>query len=127
MAVDVPKVTTSDCIEVSEGRLGRGVFARRAITAGEIVELCPTLEVEDDAASGTLRDYVFSSNEDENVAILPLGWGTLYNHSPDANCEHVEHGPGLIAYVARRDVRAGEELTINYGDHWWESRDEDPR
>lgn len=124
MGGDVPAVTRPDCIEVGEGPLGRGVFATRAITAGEIVELCPTLEVADDDASGRLRDYVFSSNDDDSVAILPLGYGALYNHSPNANCEHVEHGPGVIAYVATRDVRAGDELTINYGAHWWEGRDE---
>lgn len=123
----MPAVTKSACIEVGEGPLGRGVFATRAIDAGEIVELCPTLEVADDAASGRLRDYVFSSNDDEGIAILPLGYGALYNHSADANCEHVEHGPGVIAYVARRRVRKGEELTINYGAGWWDSRDEHPR
>lgn len=120
-------VTKSSSIEVGEGRLGRGVFATRAIQAGEIVELCPTLEVEDDAASGRLRDYVFSANDDDTIAILPLGYGALYNHSDDANCEHIEHGPGVIAYVATRDVPAGEELTINYGAGWWDGRDEDPQ
>jgi uncharacterized protein len=118
--------TKSDCIEVGEGPRGRGVFASQDIAAGQIVEICPTLEVEDTAASGTLRDYVFSSNDDENMAILPLGYGPLYNHSSEANCEYVEHGPQLIAFVARRDVPAGEELTIDYGDGWWDNRDEQP-
>ncbi len=123
----MPRVTKPDCIEVGEGPLGRGVFATQAIAAGEIVEICPTLEVADDAASGRLRDYVFSSNDDDGIAVLPLGYGALYNHSTDANLEHVEHGPQLIAYVATRDVQAGEELTINYGDGWWDNRDEAPR
>ncbi len=40
----MPRVTKPDCIEVGEGPLGRGVFATQAIAAGEIVEICPTLE-----------------------------------------------------------------------------------
>lgn len=119
-------VERSEYIMVSEGRLGRGVFATQDVAEGQIVEVCPTLEFEDTAASGTLRDYVFSSNTDEHTAILPLGWGTLYNHADDNNCEYVEHGPGQIAFVTVRAVEAGDELTINYGDGWWDGRDEQP-
>ncbi len=73
--MSTPRVTKPECIEVGEGPLGRGVFATQPIAAGEIVEICPTLEVADDAASGRLRDYVFSSNDDDGIAVLPLGYG----------------------------------------------------
>ena len=74
-------------VRVGKSRHGRGVFATRDIAEGETVEICPTLEVEDTAVSGTLSDYVFSSADDEHIVILLLGYGMLYNHSADANCD----------------------------------------
>ena len=79
-------VHKSELIYVGDGRLGRGVFAAADIAKGEIVEVCPTLEVDDSAVSGELGNYIFSSNDDEHTAIMPLGFGMLYNHSADANC-----------------------------------------
>jgi hypothetical protein len=113
-------------IEVGEGRLGRGVFATRAFAEGDTIEICPTLEVSDEDVSGTLGDYVFNSNDDEHVVILMLGYGMLYNHSFEANAEYVEHGPGEIAFVALRDIEPGDEITIDYGDEWWDTRERVP-
>ena len=111
---------------ISEGRLGRGVFAAQDIASGETVELCPTLEVNGEDVSGLLSDYVFSSNDDEGISILLLGYGMLYNHSEDANVEHVEHGDDAVAMVATRDIEAGDEITLNYGSDWWETREREP-
>lgn len=109
-------------VEVGEGRLGRGVFASRPIEEGETVELCPTLEVPDADVGGRLGDYVFRSGADENNVILMLGYGMLYNHSAEPNAEYVEDEDGWIAFVATRPVEAGDELTIDYGAEWWDTR-----
>jgi SET domain-containing protein len=115
-----------DGIEIREGRHGRGVFATRAFAKGEAVETCPTLELHGDNVSGRLGDYVFGSAESEDNVVLPLGYGMLYNHSYDANCEYVQDGPDAITYLTTRDVEAGEELTIDYGEEWWATRDLEP-
>jgi SET domain-containing protein len=47
----------------------------------------------------------------------------LYNHSFDANAEYVEHGDGEIAFMALRDIEPGEEITIDYGSEWWDTRE----
>jgi uncharacterized protein len=119
----VPDVTpiAGDGIEVRGGRLGRGVFATRRFVEGDTVEVCPTLEIADSESVGKLGDYVFGT-EDEKVVLLILGFGMLYNHSGDANVEYVQDAPDTITYVALRDIEAGEELTISYGDEWWEGR-----
>lgn len=109
-------------VEVGEGKLGRGVFATRALAAGETVELCPTLEVADGDVSGLLGDYVFRSGTNEANVILVLGYGMLYNHSFEPNAEYVEDEEGWIAFVATRPVEAGDELTIDYGAEWWDTR-----
>jgi hypothetical protein len=113
-------------LEIKEGRHGRGVFATRAYAKGDAVESCPTLEVPGDAVSGRLGDYVFGSAENEDDVVLVLGYGMLYNHSYEANCEYVQDGPGVITYVTTRDVEAGEELTIDYGEEWWSTRNLEP-
>jgi uncharacterized protein len=112
-------------IEVRESPHGRGVFAARAFEEGEVVERCPTLEVPEDDVSGLLGDYVFSSNT-EGYVVLVLGYGMLYNHSAEANLEYVQGGEDEIEFRAVRAVAADEELTIDYQDEWWESRDLEP-
>ena len=82
-----------DGIEIKEGRYGRGVFATRAFAKGDAVETCPTLELHSDNVTGRLGDYVFGSAESEDYVVLPLGYGMLYNHSYEANCEYVQDGP----------------------------------
>jgi hypothetical protein len=113
-------------LEIKEGRHGRGVYATRAFAKGDPVESCPTLELPSDSVSGRLGDYVFGSGEDENEVILLLGFGMLYNHSYEANLEYIQEGPRLITFVTLRDVEAGEELTIDYGEEWWSTRNLEP-
>lgn len=102
------------------------MFATRAFAKGDPVETCPTLELPGDEVVGRLGDYVFGSAEDENEVILLLGYGMLYNHSYDANLEYVQDGPRMITFVTLRDVEPGEELTIDYGEEWWSTRNLEP-
>jgi SET domain-containing protein len=50
----------------------------------------------------------------------------LYNHSHEPNVEYVEDEADTIAFRALRNVKAGEELTIDYGEEWWETRGLEP-
>jgi hypothetical protein len=104
----------------------RGVFAARGFGAGEVLERCPTVEIADADVTGKLRDYVFRFVRDGDV-VLPLGYGVLYNHSADPNVEYVQDEPTLVTFVARRGIRAGEDLTIDYGDEWWSTRGLTPK
>ena len=110
---------------VRPGRHGRGVFATRRFAKGDVVEECPTVELPDAEIRGRLRDYVFSSVNDDDI-VLPLGYGMLYNHSSEPNLEYIQEEPTTITFLALRAVRPGDELTIDYGEEWWEARDEEP-
>ena len=112
-------------VRVTHGPRGRGVFATRRFAEGEVIETCPTVEVADADATGRLNDYVFSSDTDGDV-VLVLGHGMLYNHSPDPNVEYVQDEPSTMTFRALKKVRPGEELTIDYGDEWWETRGLEP-
>jgi uncharacterized protein len=107
---------------VGVGRHGRGVFATRPIGKGETIEVCPTLEVPSDEISGRLSDYVFESAESAQRSVLLLGYGMLYNHSSQANAEYETAGEQEIAFVARKPIAPGDEITIDYGSEWWDTR-----
>src|SRR4051812_34789070 len=108
----------SDAVEVKRARgKGRGVFARRPIRKGEVIERVPVLILEEEdyrkGMDGTLlAGYVFAWGEGQIA--LALGYGSLYNHSfkPNARYQHVP--PRTKQFVALRAIRAGEEVTVNY-------------
>ena len=108
---------------VREGPRGRGVFATRTFAEGEIVEVCPTVEIAE--GGGDLADYLFESTN-EGMFLVVLGFGMLYNHSADANLDYYQGDDATLEFVARRRIERGEELTISYGDEWWSARGETP-
>ena len=55
-----------------------------------------------------------------------LGYGSLYNHSGEPSAEYVQHEDDSLAFMALRDIAEGEEITIDYGSEWWETRELEP-
>jgi uncharacterized protein len=98
-------------------RSGYGVFARRSLAAGDIVEECVVLIVSAENRTlidqTELRGYYYGWNDG---AAFALGCGSLYNHSRDPNAEHHKLlEQGLVVIQAIRSIAEGEEITINYG------------
>jgi uncharacterized protein len=114
-----------DGLAIREGPHGRGVFATKRFRKGQLVEVCPTVEVPDADVVGRLDDYVYSSVKDGDSLIV-LGYGMLYNHSAEPNVEYDQVEPSRITYRAIRNVEPGEELTIDYGQEWWQTRALEP-
>ena len=121
----------SSKIEVRRSKIhGSGVFAAKNIKKGEfIIEykgLLRTHEEVDAAYDGedeTGHTFLFTLNEDyvldANIKGNDARW---INHSCDPNCdsEHVDAENGdkskdRIEIKAIRDIKAGEELSYNYG------------
>lgn len=112
------KITASSLIEVKtiKGK-GRGVFARELIKAGTLFERVPLLvipakEVLECEHGGFLSQYVFEYGKG-HVA-LALGFGSLYNHSFQPNARYDDAGKQVKEFRALRDIKPGEEITINY-------------
>ena len=102
----------------SAGKKGRGVFAAKRIRQGATIEVCPMIIVPhpewNKIAKTKMADYVFGWGA-KGVG-LALGYGSLYNHSVKPNAEAVTGDKRFtLKYVAQRNIKKGEEITINYG------------
>ena len=96
------------------GRKGLGVFAVRPHWKGECGVLpILVLDVADIADSKRLQELVFEYNYARGQVALALGWATFLNHSYTPNCRYVVKRAEIVI-TALRDLRGGEELTINY-------------
>jgi hypothetical protein len=95
-----------------------GVFADKNIRKGEIIEVCPTVEVDNN--NGKVGNYTFNITT-TNQCILVLGYGMVYNHSNSTNAIHYVEDE-LMVYAAKRFIRKGEEIFISYGKNWFTDR-----
>lgn len=111
-------LTPSTMIEVKRAKgKGRGVYASVAIPAGTVFERAPLLVMSEKEAlaheySHILPAYVFEYGKGK--VALALGFGSLYNHSYAPNARYDDAGSQVKEYRALRDIKAGEEITINY-------------
>lgn len=115
------------------GTRGRGVVARLALKAGQLIERSPVLIIPSHQRAlvdGTvIFTYVFMWEEDmaeEDLyqhtgrSAIALGYTSLLSHSYDPNCIFVRHIDQQVMEVyADRDIAAGEELTIDYQMTLW--------
>ena len=106
---------------------GYGVFARKDLQEGDLIAQSPyfTLDEEDvdldDDGNGSvsLGRYVHPIDEIEEVEgdwLIGLGMASLYNHSRDANIQwDLDHYNEVMVHYATCDIKAGEELFLDYG------------
>lgn len=103
-------------VKQTEGK-GRGVFARRWIRRGEVIERVPVLvltsdEVKEPDKWTGLASYCFEWSE--GTLVIALGYGSLYNHSYQPNARYDDHGGQTMVFTAIEDIAAGDEITVNY-------------
>ena len=58
--------------------------------------------------------YIFYKNEDEYIDTVSTDKIKFINHNCDNNCEIEEDKFGRLILVANRNIKSGEELTIDY-------------
>ncbi|MGX1264363.1 SET domain-containing protein [Rossellomorea marisflavi] len=102
---------------VSDGELRRGVFAKQDIPKGELVHEAPVIPYPNEEhhyiEKTFLADYVFEYGM--NHTALLLGYGMLFNHSYTPNTIYdINFDNHTFDFFAYRDIKAGEELFINY-------------
>ncbi len=120
---DLPKkLLASSKVYISKSGIlnaGRGVYARRDIKKGEIIERCPVVEVPKDDVSN-LKDsilvtYFFYFGKNKERLAIALGFGSLYNHSYEPNATYkIKPRENAIDFIALEDIKKDCEITVNY-------------
>jgi hypothetical protein len=119
---------------VAPCKYGCGIFTTKYIPADTTLEECHHLRIRAEDCSGILDDYVYSLEPEQDdpekesqYYSLPLGWGSIFNHADQHNTEYWHDTErDLIVFHTIKDVDAGEQLFINYGKDWWETRELTP-
>jgi len=100
---------------------GRGVFTSIGIQKGDVIEICPLIIIPPEEVNvihqTVLHDYYFLWEEPIDSACLALGFGSLYNHSKGNNAEvFMDLETQEIEFRACKQIKAGEEIFIDYND-----------
>lgn len=116
------KLFTSNKVYIGKSGIlnaGRGVYARRDIKKGEIIETSPIIEVPQHDMSNLkgsiLVTYFFYFGKKKERLAIALGFGSIYNHSYKPNITYeVKPKVKLIDFIALDDINKDDELTFNY-------------
>ncbi len=101
---------------------GLGMFANEDIRQGSLIESCPMLFVEPAHlhVENPLWKYVFNSRcHYPNKTTVVFGYCSIYNHSEHPNVHYIQDCDRIMRLIAIQEIRRGEEMFINYGDHYW--------
>jgi len=102
---------------------GKGVFTNENISAEKIIEEAPVIVMSADDRVNLdktlLHDYIFAWGEKKDKCCVALGFVSMYNHSYQSNCEYfMDFEEEIIQIKTVKNIKAGEELTINYNGNW---------
>jgi len=112
-----------DIIVAKTKNKGRGILANKNIAANTVLEIAPVIvmpKVDRRLLDQTLlHDYIFEWGDNKKQCCMALGYVALYNHAYQSNCEYeMNFSKQLITITTAKDVKAGEELCINYNGDW---------
>lgn len=105
---------------------GWGVFAKQNIKKGQVIESCLFLKTEKEyfKNSKNIRAYIFQYY---GCHALVLGNGSLYNHHDPSNTKYITNKKmNKFIFIAKNDIKRGDEIFIPYGEEWWKRRKKKP-
>ena len=97
-----------------------GIFTKKDIAQYDVIQESPycTFPEEELHDSPTIERYAYAAEVSTEVDEMVLGFGfaPMFNHSTDPNCAYIlDTVNEVMRHYAIRDIKAGEELLINYG------------
>ena len=98
--------------------------ARRPINSGDTIKyLCGNLVAmtpeEEKDLDLTRRDFSIVMSSRKKTPSLFLGPARFSNHDCKANARLATRGPDSMQVIAVRNIRVGEEITVNYGENYF--------
>ena len=111
----------SSFLEIKNTSRGLGVFTKIDICAEVIVEHSPfsscwSAKWEDTPEN--LRKVVFSHPQNSDNYVIGLGYTAIYNHNDNNNAAWLTSTDGIYIKTLK-NINAGEEIFIHYGDAYW--------
>lgn len=102
-------------------KMGRGVMTTQGIKKHQVVMKVDTIVIPKHQAKHVhntiLDNYVYDSGD--GLSLVALGLGSLFNHSSSPSIGYVvkrlNNGRYIIIYKALRNIKANEQLFIDYG------------
>jgi len=104
---------------------GIGCQATENIKANEIINIEPMIELEATSLGkySKIRNYVWGSSKKKDIVYLINGLGSYCNHNNESNLIiEIDEDNLMCNYKAKKDIKQGEELFVNYGKSWFEKR-----
>ncbi|HVZ67073.1 MAG TPA: SET domain-containing protein-lysine N-methyltransferase [Patescibacteria group bacterium] len=100
-------------------KLERGVFAANSIKKGELIEMCPIIELSEYDTMGItdniLITYSYYFGKKKEKSLIALGFGSIYNHTRTPNATYkIKAEESVIEFIAIKDIKRDEEITVNY-------------
>lgn len=106
-------------VEVKQSPLhGKGVFASRNITKGELLAKCDMARIHVNENLPEVLATLQFPWEEEYDAICISDVGSFFNHSnePTAEINNRDFVNLIQTFVAKTDIKEGTEITIYYND-----------
>jgi SET domain-containing protein len=100
---------------------GRGIISNFKYKKEDIIEVCPAIKINSIEEDTRLNDYVF--NLDDTYCMIGYGYCSMYNHSDNPNAIWEILNDHQIEIKATTDISIGEEILIDYGSSYWQTRD----
>ena len=106
---------------IKDTKRGLGVFSTKNILSNSIIEHSPFSSCWKSKWKETpenLRKIVFSFPKSTDNYVIALGYVSIYNHNDNNNAEWLTTETGILIRIVK-DICAGEEIFINYGESYW--------
>lgn len=98
---------------------GRGIKTGIELSQDDVIEISPIIKIPEGQLAfidkTIFYDYYFLWEEVGYRGCIALGYGSLYNHSFDANTTiSFDYTDSTIKFYAARDIAPHQELCIDY-------------
>lgn len=106
-------------VQVKRSSAGLGLFAKQDIPKGQFIIEYFGRELSEKETYTSKSKYLFEVSSKKTIdGTIRENIARYINHSCRPNCE-VEIKKGRVLVFSKRNIKAGEELSYDYGKEYW--------